>query len=78
MRWTVISSDLMLFFPSAFWFVWVYCKGKAEGSAPWLLVMVLLNPCAILIDHGHFQVGFWILGGILSCCVGCDCCWCFN
>lgn len=58
----MISSDLMVFFPAAVWFVWVYCKGKAEGAAPWLLAMVLLNPCAILIDHGHFQYNCISLG----------------
>jgi len=59
MRWTVITSDLMVFFPAAVWFVCVYCRGKAEGSEPWLLAMILLNPCLILIDHGHFQVELW-------------------
>ncbi|ONK67989.1 uncharacterized protein A4U43_C05F6000 [Asparagus officinalis] len=62
MRWTVITSDLMVFFPSVLWFVWVYCKGKEEESSPWLLAMILLNPCSILIDHGHFQYNCISLG----------------
>ncbi|XP_073104503.1 probable dolichyl pyrophosphate Man9GlcNAc2 alpha-1,3-glucosyltransferase isoform X2 [Elaeis guineensis] len=67
MRWTVLSSDLLLFFPAALYFVWVYCRrnvgGDKEGrSAPWLLAMILLNPCLILIDHGHFQYNCISLG----------------
>ena len=63
MRWTVLSSDLLVFFPSALWFVWAYMKGGIGISAEerregwmWLLAMVLLSPCLLLIDHGHFQV----------------------
>jgi hypothetical protein len=26
MRWTVLSSDLLVFFPAALWFVWAYMK----------------------------------------------------
>ncbi|KAG0501192.1 hypothetical protein HPP92_001264 [Vanilla planifolia] len=59
MRWTVLSSDILVFFPAAVWFVHVYNKrfggSGGEWSAPWLLAMILLNPCLILIDHGHFQ-----------------------
>jgi alpha-1,3-glucosyltransferase len=64
MRWTVLSSDLLVFFPAALWFIWAYIKGgigvseeeRREGWM-WLLAMVLINPCLALIDHGHFQVG---------------------
>lgn len=62
MRWTVLSSDLMVFFPAALWFVWTYTKDGVGGRGErreewmWLLAMVLLNPCLVLIDHGHFQV----------------------
>lgn len=61
MRWTVLSSDLIVFFPAAIYFVWVYfqrnvCGDVEKRSAPWLLAIILLNPCSILIDHGHFQV----------------------
>jgi alpha-1,3-glucosyltransferase len=27
MRWTVLSLDLLVFFPAALWFVWAYKKG---------------------------------------------------
>jgi alpha-1,3-glucosyltransferase len=64
MRWTVLSSDLLVFFPAALWFLWAYMKGgigvseeeRREGWM-WLLAVVLINPCLVLIDHGHFQVG---------------------
>jgi alpha-1,3-glucosyltransferase len=65
MRWTVLSSDLLVFFPAALWFVWAYLKGgigitgeeRREGWM-WLLAMVLISPCLVLIDHGHFQVSY--------------------
>ncbi|KAG0501203.1 hypothetical protein HPP92_001275 [Vanilla planifolia] len=66
MRWTVLSSDILVFFPAAVWFVHVYNKrfggSGGEWSAPWLLAMILLNPCLILIDHGHFQYNCISLG----------------
>jgi alpha-1,3-glucosyltransferase len=67
MRWTVLSSDLMVFFPAALWFVWTYMKDGVGGGRErrdgwmWLLAMVLINPCLVLIDHGHFQVGIIIV-----------------
>jgi alpha-1,3-glucosyltransferase len=64
MRWTVLSLDLLVFFPAALWFVWAYKKGGIGVSEEerrdgwmWLLAMILINPCLVLIDHGHFQVG---------------------
>jgi len=79
MRWTVLSSDLLVFFPAALWFVWAYVKGGIGISAEerregwmWLLAMVLLSPCLLLIDHGHFQVSCsndfslrWTIGRLL-------------
>ncbi|PKA58561.1 putative dolichyl pyrophosphate Man9GlcNAc2 alpha-1,3-glucosyltransferase [Apostasia shenzhenica] len=66
MRWTVMSSDFLVFFPAAVWFVTVYWKrfdgSGREWSAPWLLAVILLNPCLILIDHGHFQYNCISLG----------------
>lgn len=52
-------SDLMIFFPAVLYFVTVYYSGKPNGeksNMAWHTVMILLNPCLILIDHGHFQV----------------------
>ncbi|KAG1371415.1 putative dolichyl pyrophosphate Man9GlcNAc2 alpha-1,3-glucosyltransferase [Cocos nucifera] len=75
MRWTVLSSDLLVFFPAALYFVWVYCRrnigGDKEGrSAPWLLAMILLNPCLILIDHGHFQMSLYFAPAFFSHLLG--------
>ncbi|KAJ3682942.1 hypothetical protein LUZ60_013169 [Juncus effusus] len=64
MRWTVLLSDLIFFFPSALIFIWVYSKSNfgEEKSFMWLLAMILLNPGLILIDHGHFQYNCISLG----------------
>lgn len=65
MRWTVLSSDFLIFFPAAISFVFAYyanrgASGKEEMA--WNLAMILLNPCLILIDHGHFQYNCISLG----------------
>ncbi|EYU44642.1 hypothetical protein ABFS82_08G071900 [Erythranthe guttata] len=65
MRWTVLMSDLMIFFPAVLYFVTVYYSGKPTGdrsSMAWHTIMILLNPCLILIDHGHFQYNCISLG----------------
>ncbi|KAK3147348.1 hypothetical protein QOZ80_3BG0281250 [Eleusine coracana subsp. coracana] len=77
MRWTVLSSDMLVFFPAALWFVWAYMKGgvgvreedRWEGWM-WLLAMVLINPCLVLIDHGHFQYNCISLGLTLGAVAG--------
>ncbi|XP_016541102.1 probable dolichyl pyrophosphate Man9GlcNAc2 alpha-1,3-glucosyltransferase [Capsicum annuum] len=59
MRWTVLLSDVLIFFPAVIYFVIVYYSGVHNGSKSgmlWHFAMILLNPCLILIDHGHFQV----------------------
>uniref|UniRef100_A0ACD5XFH2 Uncharacterized protein n=1 Tax=Avena sativa TaxID=4498 RepID=A0ACD5XFH2_AVESA len=76
MRWTVLSSDLMVFFPAALWFVWTYMKdgvgggGKRRDGWMWLLALVLINPCLVLIDHGHFQYNCISLGLTLGAIAG--------
>ncbi|CAH2079735.1 unnamed protein product [Thlaspi arvense] len=65
MRWTVLSSDLLIFFPAALFFVLVYHKnrtGSSKSEVAWHIAMILLNPCLILIDHGHFQYNCISLG----------------
>lgn len=63
MRWTVLSSDILFLFPAVFCFVVVYYTGRGRRSdIAWLIAMILLNPCLILIDHGHFQYNCISLG----------------
>ncbi|KAL1536906.1 dolichyl-P-Glc:Man9GlcNAc2-PP-dolichol alpha-1,3-glucosyltransferase [Salvia divinorum] len=65
MRWTVLMSDLMIFFPAVLYFVTVYYSWNPDGkksSKAWHTLMILLNPCLILIDHGHFQYNCISLG----------------
>jgi alpha-1,3-glucosyltransferase len=56
MRWTVLSSDAWIFFPAAFAFVAIYYAGREFSEFSWTLMMIMLQPALILIDHGHFQV----------------------
>ncbi|KAL2531590.1 putative dolichyl pyrophosphate Man9GlcNAc2 alpha-1 [Abeliophyllum distichum] len=65
MRWTVLSSDLLIFFPAVLYFVTAYYSKKQIGeksSMAWHIAIILLNPCLILIDHGHFQYNSISLG----------------
>ncbi|QHN85801.1 putative dolichyl pyrophosphate Man9GlcNAc2 alpha-1,3-glucosyltransferase [Arachis hypogaea] len=59
MRWTVLSFDLLIFFPAVLYFVIVRYgqpSRSRKSDIGWHIAMLLLNPCLILIDHGHFQV----------------------
>ncbi|XP_006848211.2 probable dolichyl pyrophosphate Man9GlcNAc2 alpha-1,3-glucosyltransferase [Amborella trichopoda] len=62
MRWTVLSSDALVFFPAALYFVIVYYAGRKDDEVAWQLAMILLLPGVILIDHGHFQYNCISLG----------------
>ncbi|GLT53954.1 hypothetical protein SLA2020_271880 [Shorea laevis] len=65
MRWTVLSSDALVFFPAVFYFVVVYYTGHTHGrktDIAWHIAIMLLNPCLMLIDHGHFQYNCISLG----------------
>lgn len=65
MRWTVLSSDVLIFFPAVLSFITVYYSGrpsKQRINIGWHTAMVLLNPCLVLIDHGHFQYNCISLG----------------
>ncbi|KAL5974921.1 hypothetical protein ACLOJK_031597 [Asimina triloba] len=66
MRWTVLSSDALIFFPAALYFVVVYYASRSEEITLWQLAMILLNPGLILIDHGHFQYNCISLGLTLA------------
>jgi hypothetical protein len=56
MRWTVLSSDILVFFPAVLVFVALYYRQHANQEQAWALAMILLQPALMLIDHGHFQV----------------------
>ncbi|XVF37657.1 hypothetical protein REPUB_Repub20aG0028500 [Reevesia pubescens] len=66
MRWTVLSSDVLIFFPAVLYFVLVYRSMRfgmgQKNDVAWHVAMILLNPCLILIDHGHFQYNCISLG----------------
>ncbi|KAM1023602.1 hypothetical protein ACFX2A_045455 [Malus domestica] len=66
MRWTVLSSDALVFFPAVLYFVLVYYAGqnpsRRRSDIAWHIAIILLNPCLILIDHGHFQYNCTSLG----------------
>ncbi|EEF45622.1 dolichyl glycosyltransferase, putative [Ricinus communis] len=65
MRWTVLSSDALIFFPAVFYFALVYYGNRAIGhksDVAWHIAVILINPCLILIDHGHFQYNCISLG----------------
>ncbi|KAL6961838.1 dolichyl-P-Glc:Man9GlcNAc2-PP-dolichol alpha-1,3-glucosyltransferase, partial [Sarracenia purpurea var. burkii] len=65
MRWTVLSSDVLTFFPAVFYFVVMYYSGRQSGrksDMAWHMAIILINPGLILIDHGHFQYNCISLG----------------
>lgn len=65
MRWTVLSSDALIFFPAVLCFVIAYYSGQLstrKNNISWHTAMILLSPCLILIDHGHFQYNCISLG----------------
>jgi alpha-1,3-glucosyltransferase len=62
MRWTVLSSDILVFFPAVLVFVALYYHQHANQEQAWALAMILLQPALMLIDHGHFQYNCISLG----------------
>lgn len=62
MRWTVLSSDACVFFPAALAFAAVYYVRRKFEELAWALIIILLQPALILIDHGHFQYNCISLG----------------
>lgn len=58
MRATVIVLDLLFFGTTAVW--WSTYKGDKKSL--WCVLMTLIQPAIILIDHGHFQYNTVALG----------------
>lgn len=64
MRATVVVSEYLVFIPAVINFLRRYTRmhGVPVWSASIALVVVLLQPATILIDHGHFQYNTVMLG----------------
>ncbi|XP_027925056.1 probable dolichyl pyrophosphate Man9GlcNAc2 alpha-1,3-glucosyltransferase isoform X1 [Vigna unguiculata] len=65
MRWTVLSSDALIFFPAVLYFIVVHYNQSSrsrKSELGWHTAALLLSPCLILIDHGHFQFNCISLG----------------
>jgi ALG6, ALG8 glycosyltransferase family len=60
-------SGASVFFPAALACVAVFGRGFASGRRHWALVVALLQPAALLIDHGHFQYNSISLGLSVRC-----------
>lgn len=55
----MLSSDALIFFPAVLYFIVVHYNQPSRGlksELAWHTAAILLSPCLILIDHGHFQV----------------------
>eukprot|EP00850_Spirogloea_muscicola_P005864 SM000027S09645 [mRNA] locus=s27:535401:537851:+ [translate_table: standard] len=62
MRWTVVASDVAVFFPAALAFVAAYYAVRPRRERAWALAALLFQPALVLIDHGHFQYNCISLG----------------
>eukprot|EP00898_Chlorokybus_atmophyticus_P005875 jgi/Chlat1/6289/Chrsp44S05783 len=66
LRWTVASSDLLIFFPAAYAFVTSFYKERTASARNVAYAILVLQPALILIDHGHFQYNCISLGLALA------------
>ncbi|KAI9141523.1 glycosyl transferase [Paraphysoderma sedebokerense] len=62
MRSTVVICDLVLFYPAAILFVRQFLKNEGRVKKLTALMILLMQPALILIDHGHFQYNLVMLG----------------
>ena len=69
MRWSVVVSDLIFFFPGVYAFVRAFYAAPRASAAreppartSWALAVALVAPAGVLIDHGHFQYNGISLG----------------
>lgn len=58
MRWSVVVFDLLVFFPAALY----SCRSLQPSQRVYTLAALLLQPVAVLTDHGHFQYNNISLG----------------
>ncbi|KAH7442377.1 hypothetical protein KP509_03G085700 [Ceratopteris richardii] len=73
MRWTVLTSDAIIFFPAVFAFSMAFHHQRRFDESAWAFAVILLQPALILIDHGHFQYNCislgLTLGAVASICL---------
>ena len=63
MRWSVVASDLIFFFPGVYAFIRAfYAARETPARTSWALAAALVAPAGVLIDHGHFQYNGISLG----------------
>ncbi|KAH9675789.1 putative dolichyl pyrophosphate Man9GlcNAc2 alpha-1,3-glucosyltransferase [Citrus sinensis] len=56
------DPDSVSLFTSRGYETYVGCHSSRKNDCAWHIAMLLLNPCLILIDHGHFQYNCISLG----------------
>ena len=62
-----------VFFPAVLMCLRVFASRKAVQQQQWWLAVVLLQPAALLIDHGHFQYNNISLGFAVGFDCNCPC-----
>jgi len=62
MRSTVMASDLLVFLPAVIAFVGIHYARRSTEEQFVLLLLLVLQPALLLIDHGHFQYNGVALG----------------
>ncbi|KAI0483046.1 glycosyltransferase family 57 protein [Xylariaceae sp. FL0804] len=68
MRATVIVSEYLIYIPAMVVFVRRFSRafGVAQWSASMALVVILMQPATILVDHVHFQYNTVMLGFVVA------------
>lgn len=68
LRWTVLISDLLVFLPAALLVVRAFAPASSHSprARVALLCAILMQPAAVVIDHGHFQYNCISLGLALA------------
>ncbi|KNC70492.1 hypothetical protein SARC_16978, partial [Sphaeroforma arctica JP610] len=55
MRFTVLSSDLLLWLPVCILFAYIHHRRSDWAHKTTLIVGMIMCPSLIMVDHGHFQ-----------------------
>ncbi|CAD7705072.1 unnamed protein product [Ostreobium quekettii] len=69
MRWSVVVTDVLVMFPAAFAAMRLVPGASGRGQII-VLSCLLLQPAAVIIDHGHFQYNSLSLGLALGGAIG--------